>query len=340
MVLVEAVCFFEEADKRTALKQDGFAFFGTILPKIFSKQVQKYRSQPQRYAIMVLSADRKEYIAEAEMDKNSVYSKLLTLDDKGMAIFERCCLGPTVYGDNDEREIAVSLKEMELATLSDLLGEVCVDEEIVREYNDHIKGKKFDEERKRVSWVYKCLRWCENMYKFFAKTLFLKVINQREDLQFRADEMMDIYRNLPDYCPESIEYGEWIIPNGLDLDEYDVKEKIEEQEHADFYIPTVDEIEEYFRKGLLFSKDYVQDMYKFLVEELGDEKEAAGRCFDFWFDYEFGEDVNYRMKEMLSHLPVLKSKQERLRYLATAFYRKMNMPCYNGHSQEYMESIL
>ena len=75
------------------------------------------------------------------MDKNSVYSKLLTLDDIGIAIFERCCFGPAVYDDFADRDIAISLKEMDLATIYDTLGEICVDEEIAREYNDHIYSR-------------------------------------------------------------------------------------------------------------------------------------------------------------------------------------------------------
>ena len=45
----------EKQKRKTALNGQ-FFYFGTMLPKNFSKHVQKYHSQPQRYAIMVLSA--------------------------------------------------------------------------------------------------------------------------------------------------------------------------------------------------------------------------------------------------------------------------------------------
>ena len=265
--------------------------------------------------------------------KDWLFNELSLLDDKGIEIFERCCISPVLFDDIDELDIVLFLNEQQITDRGPL-GELCIKEEYARLYNDEIKGIEFENYRKKASWVWKCLKWCENMYDIFSKELFLKLINQKEDVCMDETEMMDIFQNIPEETICSTDYNDYIIPLNRTLDfSTSVDETIEMQRKASFYVPTVEEIEEYAYRTFLFSKPAVQDMYNFLIEIIGDNKEAYATTYNIWLGFALGYGTNEVMQvNILDTFSLNQEQMKKARMLFEAYNLNQNKREFNGLS--------
>ena len=248
---------------------------------------------------------------ETKINMKKLYRQLAVLSDKGIAAFERCCLGPVVFEDHDELNTGYYLREQNIATIGPL-GEICVSQEYSQMYNEGIKSELFEAYRKRASWVHRCTTWCDYMYTYFHKSMLLKLINM--NMKMDENEMIDIFRKFPRGI-STREYGDWFIPDINESDYEEIMDNIEKQKTADYYIPTVNEIDEYYHKGFLFSKDYAQNLYNFLINVSSNEDEVYGICFDCWFEFQLGKDIDFMMDEIFRFYPMLKKEKDKVHEL-------------------------
>lgn len=266
------------------------------------------------------------------MDKKRLYRELAVLDDKGIKLFERCGYGPAIIDDSDEREILLYLCEQHIAEKG-FLDDYSIRGEYYTLYENEIKSEDFEKYRKRASWVWKCKRWCDEMYDYFPKSVLLRLVNKK--MRMSESELTEIFRKFPFASCNDQEYGDWIIPWTYVPDYDDITSNIESQKEASFYIPTVGEIEEFFEKGYLFSRKSCQNMYNFLLEHIGDESEAKETCFDIWFNSSVDDLFDDTIKDVISRYPAMKSKKKELVNYVLKFYENMNTSEFNGYSIAY-----
>ena len=128
------------------------------------------------------------------MDKKRLYRELAVLDDKGIKLFERCGYGPAIIDDSDDREILLYLCEQQIAEKG-FLDDYSIRSEYYTLYENEIKSEDFEKYRKRASWVWKCKRWCDEMYDYFPKSVLLKLVNKR--MRMSESELTEIFRKFP-----------------------------------------------------------------------------------------------------------------------------------------------
>ena len=213
-------------------------------------------------------------------DRKGMYDLLSTFDDREMALFEKS-IKETVYEDYQaEIGIGVSLIHSGIADKSFGNG-FKVKPDCAKIYEYDIKGSEFDEDRKRTSWINRCYRWCSYMGRSFSKEFLLKLINQNRDVQMDENEMMKRLKAFKG--SDIVEYNAYIISDYWDeADEDHVDMDIENEIEASAYIPTVQEIDEFYYRGFLFSKPGYQKLYKFFVKVLGNEAKAYMKTLDVW----------------------------------------------------------
>ncbi len=266
------------------------------------------------------------------MDKKRLFRELAVLDDIGIRLFERCGVSPVIFDDSDDREILLYLCEQQIAE-KDCADGFGIKEEYNTLYKNEIKGEDFEEYRKRASWVWKCKKWCDRMYEYYPKATLLKLVNKK--MHMSETEMTEIFRKFPYASYNDREYGDWIIPMSYESDYDRIMSNIEAQKEATFYIPTVAEIEELFRREYLFSKKSCQNLYSFLLEHTGDETEAKETCFDIWFNLSINEPFDDIINDVIKCYPILKSRKLQLLNLVTRFYENQNNSEFNGYSIAY-----
>ena len=217
-------------------------------------------------------------------DRQGMYNLLVTFDDREIARFEKS-IKETVYDDYQaEIEIGKILVNVGIADETPL-GGFRVRMECAKVYEHDIKGTGFDEDRKRTSWVKRCFNWCDNMCGIFSKKFLQKLINQNSDIRMDEKEMMKrlgVFR-----ASNVVEYREHLISFYYDKrDKGNADLYIEEKIEDSAYIPTVQEIDEFYYRGFLFSKPSYQKLYKFLTKEMDDEAEAYRKVSDAWGEFQ------------------------------------------------------
>lgn len=228
-------------------------------------------------------ADLIERIAEEFLNPDKLFYRLAILDDRAMKILEAGSAGYIdAPEDRDDFEIVCVLNETDLTILSEDRRYSTLSD-VWEIYEKHIAGEKFEEYRARASWVWKCLRWVENMYAFAPEDIFLKVINSKKKMHMTSEELREIFENLPPDRVNTIRLDDFYIEN-IFLHNKNAADNLRRaQADKDFYIPRSDEVEEYFRTGALLSKKPYQDMRNFLIKDMKmDSEEAGDLLIDLW----------------------------------------------------------
>lgn len=262
----------------------------------------------------------------------NLFKELSVLDDKGIKLYERCCKGPVLFESVDDRNILLYLCEQQIAEQG-IIGDFNIRSECISMYENEVKGEAFEEYRKKSSWVWKCKRWCDDMYDYFPKAILLKLVNKK--MPMSEEDMMKIFRKFPIASFNDDEYDDWIIPQSYFMDEDKIGAEIEAQEGAEFYLPSVEEIEEFSEKGYLFSKDSCQKVFKFLVELLGDENKAYDACNEMWFDIISDDLFDDTIKHVINLCPVVQNRKKEFTELVMKYYEDMENNEYNGYSIAY-----
>ena len=228
-------------------------------------------------------ADLIERIAEEFLNPEKLFYRLAILDNNAMKILQAGSKGYVeVPEDPDDFEIVCVLNETDLIILSEDRRYLTLSD-VWEIYEKDIAGEKFEAYRARASWVWKCLRWVENMYAFAPEDVFLKVINGKKKTHMTSEELREIFENFPPDRVNTIRLDDSYIENIYLYNKNAAENLRYAQSDKDFYIPRADEVEEYFRTGALLSKKSYQNMRSFLIKDMKmDSEEADDLLMDLW----------------------------------------------------------
>ena len=133
------------------------------------------------------------------------------------------------------------------------------------------------------------------MYGFTPEDIFLKVVNSKRKMHMSAEELREIFDHFPKDRLMTARFEDFYI-NKPYVSNKELGERIVRQQAGkDFYIPSSDEVEEYFSTHALLSKKCYQDLETFLIRHLKmDVGEAVCIVLELWdrtFEEEDTHDV-------------------------------------------------
>ena len=224
-----------------------------------------------------------ERIAEKFLNPENLFYRLALLDDTAMGLLKAGSENPMEFSLGDSSfDLACTLNEMEVGSIDERRRFITLSDvwEICEKEFDH---EKFEIYRERASWVWKCLRWTEYMYGYTPEDIFLKLINTKKKMHMTSEELREIFDHFPEDMLSTLCIEDAYIERNY-IGNKNASEALRRaQGDKDFYIPSADEVDEYYRTGALLSHKPYQEMRKFLVGDMEmDEDEAEDLLLDLW----------------------------------------------------------
>ena len=267
-------------------------------------------------------------LRDVGMDRQGMYNLLSSLDDREIALFEKG-IKETVYDKQIRYGIRGKLVSHGIAD-GVLTDGFRVKYESGKIYEYEIKGSEFDEDRRKNSWIIRCYVWCEDMCRMFSKEFLLKLVNQKDGMNIDEKELLKRLKMLDSSI---VEHKDYIITSYFDeidkdIAEMDMEKKLDESA----YVPTTEEIEEFYRRGFLFSKPSYQKLYDFLVKELGDEEKAYEYVDGVWGEFQVFAEPEELVLDLDDRICSDPQKKQKVINLLKKAERETNIGHYSGNT--------
>ena len=255
----------------------------TLFDKLKEYDKESLKLYGSDLGLTKLSKFRKDELVQKVVDKlldlDVMFYRGAILSDKQIAVLERGVNGPTSYSEDESDDIG-TLNEMDFIIVS--RDEYVVPCDVVKAWKK-TKDEQFLAYQKRASWVWKCLYWTEEMYACTPMDIMLQVVNIKKNMQFDQAEVIEIFNHFPEDHSWSILLHNTFIST-VYAGNADALQNIRyEQADKEFYIPTAEEVDEFYETGALISAKEYQCMQSFIMKEFGLSKgEAEDLLLDLW----------------------------------------------------------
>ncbi len=248
-----------------------------------------------------------EKICEVFLDKDQLFYRLSILDDHEMMLFRAAISAPIPMSEKNYAGL-MRLNMMDLAIIYED-GCARVLEDVARAYQE-IDESKLDPYRKKASWVYRCLHWCENMYGVFPVDIFVDVINSKRGMKVTAAEAVDIFDRFPNTEVLSFLYENLFIAIIYVVDIEAFEELRRKQADKDYYIPGCFEIEELYDTDTLITDKAYQELKAFLIKKIGwDEERTEYTLLDMWLANAYDGDFHDTLEGLMEEIVFKNEKQ-------------------------------
>ena len=244
-----------------------------------------------------------ERIASEMLAPEKLFYRMALVDDWGMELLKAGAKATVMVPPEDDRfDVACVLKELELARF-DADDSFSTLEDVWAVYEKEVAGEKFEAYRTRASWVWRCLHWAEYMYGCTPKDVFLKVVNVKKGMRMTADEFEKIWSNIPNGVSYSVNLEDAILEDYFFDHKDQLKGLLAAQADKEFYIPTVDEVDELYHIGALLSKRPYRELEKFLTGDLKmDRDDAKDLLLELWDKLTLDNDQHGTLQWFLDQL--------------------------------------
>ncbi len=198
-----------------------------------------------------------------------VKSHFLCLNNEEMASFERAAAVHGLYEVKQGDSFMYLQESAYIGVLSD--GRIMVPADVVAIYNS-FKGKEFEAERKRKSYLLCCLHTVGLLYGIVPVNIFKKLVDKNSEFNISEDEIRSAIENLPTEMKDYILVGDTIYnkefyPNDEGL--------LEAQGDIDFYIPSLSEIIDFGTRGCNTSIKEARALRQYFVKKMDFPQEVA-----------------------------------------------------------------
>jgi len=202
-----------------------------------------------------------------------MFYRMAILSDKDIKFFEEGC---GKVAQIDPRELDYDsigrLNEMDLICVS---RDQFFTPDDVAEVWKQINDDKFKAYRKRASWVWRCLHFAEEFYGYTPVECLLDVVNTKKGMRMKEEELYDIFEHFPMDQLWTVRINDIFLASKYVHDMDLLEELRRSQMGKDHYIPTVDEVEEFYEDCALISDHRYQKLMKFMEEDMGLSHEDA-----------------------------------------------------------------
>lgn len=240
-------------------------------------------------------ADLVDKIAQQLLNSEVLFHRMAILTKEEISLLQKG-INVVYLLQEDELDEAEMLNEMNLVALAG--KEMITIADLYAVYQS-FEQDTFEEYRKKVSWVRKCLFWAEELYVFTPNDVMLDLVNCKKGLHMKQDELSAIIKQYPKDELSSVPFNEFFL-NKV----YMQKERIPEldqlqqaQSNKDYYFPTEAELEEFFQVGALIREKAYQDLQAFIQKEFGiEEAKARNLMIELWQKEAEGVDPHIATK--------------------------------------------
>lgn len=207
------------------------------------------------------------------------------------ALFERAMRLPFIPTD-EEMEATFCLECSEYAYIDDE-GYLCVPEDVAVHYLD-LNTPEYREYSRKMSWLAQCLNFGEKLYGIFDKDVLRELFNQKKGMHISEEELEKLCFEFPvDLTGLHIEENyRYLVNESLVNGSDDYKTLLEIQKGKTFYLPTPDEVEDFYQKGYLSQTPAYRTFTRFLKEKTNMTTWTSERLAGaFWRMIQDGSDL-------------------------------------------------
>ena len=193
--------------------------------------------------------------------------------------------------------------------------------------------EKFRIYQKRASWVWKCLKWADDMYKYTPVEVFLQVINARYGMRMSEEELYDIFDHFPLDINWTSRYDDCFVDHAVNTNAA-LDRILEQQNRKTFYIPSPAEVEEFYADHALISDPAYRNMLHFLTGTKGIniDDDAEELLKEFWEDYDSSSSTEEDLQWFLDRIELEDdSLLERLRKAVSELEDNTRTAINRGH---------
>lgn len=250
-------------------------------------------------------AELAEKIANDLLMPSVMKRKLWVLDDKKIELFERVgnCGEMKYQLSEEEKKIGRELFVMRYIAIDIWnLAEVPVD---VWEVYSRINTEEFQEQRKKIVWMLKCLDVANALYCVTPIGILRRLYRRKPGFRATTEELVEIFRMIPSEENPCIMAGDKIIDR-QDVEDDTWQDVEEEQGNGEFYIPTWEEIEDFTEYGYFPNEEGYMELRRFLERSVGKNQKKMNNLISaiYW-----KINLQYKPQEIVDFLY---EKDERL----------------------------
>lgn len=251
--------------------------------KLYDKQsLLDYARDLQIRRVSGLKKDElAEKIANELLTPSVMKRRIATFSKEERMLLERAMKSPFIPS-KDERDDAFALQEKDYAFL-DKQNKLNVPVDVISAY-EKINTSEFQQYAKKMSWLAQCLYFGENFYGVFDKNVLLEMYNARKGYHISYEELERMCNEFPkdftECCLE--EERRFIVAEYLTYNS-EYKKLLDIQEGKDFYIPTAEEVLDYYRNLYLSKEPAYQKLREFFQKEIGlSHRDAEDETAEIW----------------------------------------------------------
>lgn len=204
----------------------------------------------------------------------AIRNRLIQLEDDEMELFRltaKSKFGRMPETDEEERTAENLVSELLAVPLRD--GRLFITD-ILRNVYEEADKDALENERKKSVWMYKCLEIARAFYGVMGWDELGHLFARRfKDVS--KEELKKVFRRTPEFYNDFEEVGDKLVLSCFLEDDYWKYLEGTVQKDKPFYIPSRQEIEEFYDKGCLLSSRSHHDMFRYFRKTLGcSEKDA------------------------------------------------------------------
>ena len=293
------------------------------------------------YGIKGCSKDRKEVliskIVEHLLFPTVMYHRLSVLDDREIALFKKMFHEDLVVGLEHLRLIPSLVKTFYTSTaengaLSLLPG--------VKESFGRFNHDKFEANRKKVSWLLKCLECSSILYGVIPIDLLLDMYNQKPKMRISKEELLRLFNQIPNEMNPHRLTGNFIIGSTVDNEE-DAECLLGEQQEKPFYAPTHRQVEFYNEFGFFEEPGY-NKIRSYLNKKIGSSFILVNKMLENIFQCSYMEEDVQEIIDSVGGIVEFKDESEVYEFLnlINEAHNDTRMIVNRGHTPNEMALIL
>lgn len=290
-------------------------YFGNETPlkhKLMEYDKESLKGFAQDYEVKGAYKMKKEELAEAVagiiLDPQILFYRMAVLTDEDIENFEKGCGCIATFKPDDYGNDSIGrLNEYDLIVLS---GDRYFVPNDLAEVWKTVKTEEFEKYRKRASWVWKCLYFAEEFYGYTPVECLLDVVNTKKGMCMKEDELYEIFEHFPLDQLWTVRVRDIFVESKYmnDLDRLDALRRA--QAGKEHYVPTAEEVEEFYRETALISDKPYQDLMKFLEKEMGmTHLEAYDLIYELFYQVAFDDDPHGTMQWFWNQFEFADDKQ-------------------------------
>ncbi|MCR4798499.1 MAG: SEC-C domain-containing protein [Lachnospiraceae bacterium] len=269
----------------------------------------------------------RKQVAKGLIQGDNLFFRFSIFDGLETELFQRAMEDPADCKEIDW-ESASLLCELHYATLGD--GEFVIPTD-VKEAFMGINDEDFAFYQGIASWIWKCLRFARDFYGYFTAEALLRIINQTDEVKLTKEELFSFFERFPKDVLWVSRTEDTFAATVLLANQAKLLSLMSEQRDKAYYVPTVEEVTEYYFYRCFRTKAF-EDLLSYIVNETDYQTDLAYKqVVNLWQDLSRAEDDRSVLEELIADLELNKDSAKGLSSVFKAFALDVRRLGNRGH---------